>query len=203
MDRKKLKEKAKQDLNGKYSEAIKVVLIMEIINFGITFFISLLETLGLNAPASSIFTLFSFLIVSALLELGNLSFYLKISRNKDTSYKELFSKTKLFMPYIAITVLTAVFVMLWSILFIIPGIIAAVGYIIIDNPNMEAMEVLKQSKKLMNGHKWEFFCLQLSFIGWHLLAACTFGLLYFYVIPYINVTTANYYNYLKDNSENI
>lgn len=68
---------------------------MEIINFGITFFISLLETLGLNAPASSIFTLFSFLIVSALLELGNLSFYLKISRNKDTSYKELFSKTKL------------------------------------------------------------------------------------------------------------
>lgn len=208
MGRKKLKEKAKQDLNGKYSEAIKVVLIMGIINFGITFFISLLETLGLNAPASSIFTSFSSFIVSALLELGNLSFYLKISRNEETSYKELFSKTKLFMPYIAITVLTAVFVMLWSILFIIPGIIAAVGYsmvnyIIIDNPNMEAMEVLKQSKKLMNGHKWEFFCLQLSFIGWHLLAACTFGLLYFYVIPYINVTTANYYNYLKDNSENI
>lgn len=88
---------------------------------------------------------------------------------------------------------------LWSLLFVIPGIIKAISYaltpyILADCKNVRATDALKLSMRMMEGHKWEYFVLGLSFIGWMLLTSLTCGLLYvFYVGPYMNNTFAGYY----------
>ena len=87
-------------------------------------------------------------------------------------------------------------ILLWSLLFVIPGIIKAyeyfmVPYLLGENPNLSTDEALQMSKEMMNGHKWNTFVLQLSFIGWDLLATVTLGLVHvFYVTPYRNMTFA-------------
>ena len=66
-----------------------------------------------------------------------------------------------------------------------------------DNPNIDGSQAIEESKKMMHGHKAELFILDLSFIGWHLLAMLTFGLLYIWLTPYIMLTRAHFYNELK------
>ncbi len=91
------------------------------------------------------------------------------------------------------------FVFLWSLLFWIPGIIksfsyAMAPYILADCPNVKAKDALKLSMRIMKGHKWEFFVLELSFIGWAILGGLTMGILnIFYVDPYMNSSLATYY----------
>ena len=131
-----------------------------------------------------------------------LSYFLKVSRNEPVTYKELFSKTNLFWSYLGIALLTSLFIILWSFLFIIPGIIASISYSLIyyiklDNPELSASEVISKSKEMMNGHKWDYFVLGLSFIGWSILGIFTFGVLYLWLFPYMQVTYANFYNSLK------
>ena len=70
-------------------------------------------------------------------------------------------------------------------------------YILNDHPEMSATEAITESRKMMNGHKMEYFILQLSFIGWILLSVLTFGLLLFYVLPYMQATNAAFYEKLK------
>ena len=103
---------------------------------------------------------------------------------------------------IILTLLIQVFVMLWSLLLVIPGIIKSLSYsmafyILADNPEMSAMEALNESKEIMKGHKWEYFVLNLSFILWILLGVITLGLGFIYVMPYMRTTTANFYNSIK------
>ena len=96
------------------------------------------------------------------------------------------------------------FIWLWSLLFIIPGIIKSysyrlVPYIIKDEPELSAKEVLLRSKALMRGQKWHAFVLDLSFIGWIILSALTLGVLsFFWVDPYIKSTNAALYLKLRD-----
>ena len=95
------------------------------------------------------------------------------------------------------------FIILWSLLFVIPGIVKGysyrmVPYILAENPEIGAMDAITLSRKMMNGNKMKAFMLDLSFIGWTLLACLTCGLLFiFYVQPYYNCTCAELYNALK------
>ena len=95
------------------------------------------------------------------------------------------------------------FIWLWSLLFVIPGIIKAyeyrlVPYIFAENPDMKYSDILAESSKLMKGNKWKTFVLDLSFIGWELLSLCTCGLLsIFYVDPYKLQTDAALYEAIK------
>ncbi len=95
------------------------------------------------------------------------------------------------------------FIWLWSLLFVIPGIIKAyeyrlVPYIFAENPDMKYSDILAESSKLMKGNKWKTFVLDLSFIGWELLSLCTCGLLsVFYVDPYKLQTDAALYEAIK------
>ena len=95
------------------------------------------------------------------------------------------------------------FIWLWSLLFVIPGIIKAyeyrlVPYIFAENPDMKYSDILAESSKLMKGNKWKTFVLDLSFIGWELLSLCTCGLLsVLYVDPYKLQTDAALYEALK------
>jgi len=94
------------------------------------------------------------------------------------------------------------FIFLWSLLFVIPGIIKAiaysqVGFILAENPELEYQEALKRSEDMMRGHKWRYFELQLSFIGWYLLSILTFGIGFIFLAPYLSMTQAAFYDDLK------
>ncbi|MDD2980330.1 MAG: DUF975 family protein [Hespellia sp.] len=96
------------------------------------------------------------------------------------------------------------YTVLWSFLFIIPGIIKSyeyrmIPYLLAENPDMEKDMAFSLSKQMMQGNKWDAFVLDLSFILWHILSAFTCGILeLFYVAPYINMTNAALYVALKD-----
>ena len=67
----------------------------------------------------------------------------------------------------------------------------------IDDPKIDAMAAIKESKEIMNGHKMDYFVLQLSFIGWAILATITFGIGYLWLTPYMATTNANFYDSIK------
>ena len=95
------------------------------------------------------------------------------------------------------------FTYLWSLLFLVPGIIKSyeyrmIPYILAENPSINWREAFRLSKAMMDGQKWNAFVLDLSFIGWHILSAFTFGLLdLFYTNPYQQQTNAELYDVLK------
>ena len=96
-----------------------------------------------------------------------------------------------------------VFCVLWGVLFIIPGIIKSyeyrmIPYLLAEYPGMDRKEVFAESKRMMDGNKWDAFVLDLSFIGWHLLGAITLGIAeVLYVSPYTYLTDAELYRVLK------
>ena len=222
MNRAQLKADAKSSLKGKYGQ----IIIMYLIYFVITFAIGLvmgfiMELLGFDmtetnvavvnntlkvtfgGTAEMVQSILSF-VVTAIFSLGIVSFYLKVSRNEEVTYKELFSKKSLWLLFIGVSIMTSIFTFLWTLLLIIPGIIAAykysmVNYIMVDNPELGVMGAIRKSKEIMQGHKMDLFVLQLSFLGWALLGVLTFGILYIWLVPYMSVTTANFYNQIKGN----
>lgn len=204
MNRVELKEKAKESLTGKYGDAIGIVLLLFAISFITGIGCNILkDILGISKDSYSILNTICSLILSGLFTLGYTSYFLKISRDEDVEISELWSKMNLFVPYIVVSILIGLFTTLWALLLIIPGIIAAFSYsmtfyIMLDNPEMSPMEAIKESKRIMNGHKMDLFILELSFLGWAILGIFTFGILYLWLIPYMNVTTCNFYNEIKE-----
>lgn len=97
------------------------------------------------------------------------------------------------------------YIVLWSLLLIIPGIVKSyeyrmIAYLLAENPNMTKDEAFAISRQMMDGQKWKAFVLDLSFIGWKLLSVLTLGILStFYVRPYKNMTDAALYEALKNN----
>ena len=179
-----LKATARQQMKGN-------VLIF----FGTTF------VLGLILSVSSA-TFVGPLVLGGVVELGTVLLALEIARAGKTEFNTGFKGFTQFGSAFIAAFVGSIFIMLWSCLFIIPGIIAAFRYsmafyILADNPEMSGMEALKASKQMMKGHKMEFFLLQLSFLGWCLLAILTFGILMIWLAPYIKTTNALYYEKLK------
>ena len=200
MNRIELKNRAKESLKGKYGEAIKLLLITFAISFATGFVIGFLN---LDEDIAELISSIVSFAVAGLLGFGTVSFFLKISRNETVTYKELFSKINMCFSYLAISLLVGLFTALWSLLLIIPGIIASISYsqayyLVLDNPELKPMEAISQSKEMMNGHKWDFFVLILSFLGWAILGIFTLGILYLWLVPYMQVTYANFYNSLKE-----
>ncbi len=98
--------------------------------------------------------------------------------------------------------LRTVFTLLWTLLLIIPGIIAALGYamtffILADNPDMEGLSAITKSKELMRGHKWRLFCLGCRFIGWSLLGVLSLGVGFLWIVPYFQTCLTISYEDLK------
>ena len=101
---------------------------------------------------------------------------------------------------LAVYLLTYLFTFLWTLLFIIPGIIKGYSYsmamyIYKDHPELSAKECINLSKQMMDGQKWDLFCLHISYIGWILLSILTCGILFLWVMP--KLQQANYLFYLQ------
>ena len=151
-------------------------------------------------PPQVIIALISFFI-SPVLMLGVHHVHLKATTDEKPRLSEMFSKMPQFGTAFVTSLLTGIFVFLWSLLLIVPGIIATYSYsmvyfILAEHPEMSAMEAIRESKLIMKGHKWELFVLELSFFWWYLLCIVTFGLAMIYVMPYVEMAKANFYKNL-------
>lgn len=185
MNRAELKAAAKQQIKGK---------------IGILFLISLVISI-ISGLASSIVAPLA-LLVTAAFSLSTARVYLTVSRDYDVTVKDAFSGFDDFWSAFKVTFLQGLFTMLWSFLFIIPGIIKGISYsmalyILAENKGKSARECIKESMEMTNGHKMELFVLSLSFIGWFFLIGITFGIAAIWVVPYMNTTLANAYQKLK------
>lgn len=144
-----------------------------------------------------IFGLAAFLL-GGVLQLGYARFLLNQHDGKNAQFGDLFSQFDRFgagfVQFFLITLYTA----LWSLLFIIPGIIAALSYamtpfIMAENPDLSPSEAIAASKELMDGHKMDLFILDLTFIGWTILAGITGNLGHILLNPYVNAAYAAFY----------
>ena len=103
--------------------------------------------------------------------------------------------------------LRGLFEALWTLLFIIPGVVKSYAYrmvpfICAEDEDIDPVDAIKKSQEMMKGHKWEAFVLDLSFIGWHILGVLTLGILeVFYIMPYQYQTNAELYRALKGPEE--
>ena len=147
------------------------------------------------------------IVVSGPLELGLAIISLNVARGVEIKIEQLFDGFKNMAAAIILWLLNNIFIFLWSLLFIIPGIIKSYSYsmsyfILRDNPSMSQDDARSASMAMMYGHKWRLFCLDFSFIGWIILCGLTFGILTFWVFPYIRTAHAEFYQSLltKSNS---
>lgn len=229
-----IKKQAKANLQGKWSTAILVSLIFMAISFAISFASNFVPFIGL-----------ALVIVTIPLQYGLIYSFIKIYRNEEYSYGDLFTSSfnnfskvwkvvgnqllKLIVPIILLVV--SIFILIGggvffaiasngaadssniftilSIIFLIIGYIGYIAsciylfvkdllyvlsfYIMYDNPNMTAKEIVAESEKIMRGQRKKYFSLELSFIGWILLAMLTFGIGIIFLMPYMQISVAIFY----------
>ncbi|NJB83202.1 DUF975 family protein [Wenyingzhuangia aestuarii] len=142
------------------------------------------------------------IIITGPFALGLAFFSLNLSRNKEVKIEQIFDGFKRFTDGLIAYLLILLYVLLWTLLFIIPGIIKAFSYsmtffIMVDEPNLSPQEAMAKSQEMMDGYKMKYFRLTLRFMGWSLLCMLTFGIGFLWLIPYMYVTNAKFYEDLK------
>lgn len=142
-------------------------------------------------------------IVGDIFSLGFIIFLLNSIRRAAPVWGNLLDGFGMIWRFIALSILQWVFVFLWSLLLVVPGIIASYRYrmavyLLIDHPEMSPMDCIRESKRMMVGHKGELFTLDLSFIGWSLLCNIPFVgyAAMVWVVPYTETVYAMYYDAL-------
>ena len=203
MNREKIKNEAKKMIEGNLWTILKPMLIVMII-LG---FVNVISEKVLQ-QATFVGTMCSALLLLAGMPLsyGLDVFILKYVRKEQVDYDEIFKHYSKFVPIFLLGLLMYIFIGLWSLLFVIPGIIAAISYsqamfIMIDGEE-EPGACIKKSKEMMYGYKWDYFVFMLSFFGWYLLCVLTMGIAIAYVAPYVSVSKALYYEELKKIKKN-
>ena len=136
--------------------------------------------------------------IASTVEVGYEGFNVDLIDNKKLSIARLFTSFRFFGKALLANLIRQIFITLWSLLFIIPGIIAQyrysmVPFIIADHPEFTAKDALDYSKMIMIGNKWRLFCLMFSFFGWNILCILTFGILNFWISPYKHAAIAAFY----------
>ena len=139
-------------------------------------------------------------IMSYMVSVGFVIFALHISRDEKAEFGNLFDGFGLFFRVLWLGILEGLLIFLWSLLLVVPGIVAAYRYrqalyLLLDHPERSAWQCLRESSALMSGHKWELFVLDLSFLGWAMLSAM-FAPVSIWLDPYRAITNAGFYNRL-------
>ena len=190
MNNSQIKARAKDAMKNNWGVAIVVFLVYGLIT-------SALSATGIGALATG------------LLTVGISAFFLTVIRNGKAEFESFFNglTDNIGTKFISM-LLVQIYIMLWTLLFYIPGIVksysyAMTPYILLDKPELSATDAITESRKMMNGHKMELFLLDLSFIGWILLSLLTCGILFFYVAPYMQAARAEFYRTLKGDDEPI
>ena len=188
MDIYEFKRTADEKLNGKWNEA------------ALAYFLFSLVVGALNSVGG-----IGMFILGGPLYLGYAMFIDKIYRggrpNIPTIFKGFNDKIG---NAILLGLVSQIYLILWSMLFIIPGIIKSFSYSMIyfiqmDNPDMYYEDVITRSRKIMDGNKGRLFCLYFSYIGWFILSILTFGILFYWLAPKIELAKYAFYQEIKNN----
>jgi uncharacterized membrane protein len=176
--------------------------------FASTFFVG--AVVGLNGGdaevaggAMSVFAQLVEFIISGALMVGFCSYFLGIAQEGEARLELLFTGFRHFWKSFALYFFYILFVCLWMLLLIIPGIIAIFRYamaffILADDEECGPLEAITRSKEMMKGNKWKFFCLHWRFFGWSLLAVFfTFGIGFLWIVPYMQTSFAKFYEDVK------
>lgn len=183
-----LMKMARQSLTGRWGLAIGTFVI----------YLILVGALGVIPILGQI----GALLIAGPFALGVALFSLSLARDEDARMEQIFSGFNNFGTALGVYLLMAIIVFLFTLFLIVPGIIRALAYsqsyfILADNPQMSAMDVLDESKRMMDGYKMKYFRLMLRFLGLALLCILTLGIGFFWFIPYIYVTNAKFYEDIK------
>jgi uncharacterized membrane protein len=181
-ERATLKSSAKQVLGGTYWISFAVCLIF--------------AALAGGGAAAAIFISFPLLV--------GLKYFFIRTPYDDTEFGNLFSsfQSGRYLSTVKTMFFMNLYVFLWSLLFVIPGVIKSyqyrmVPYIIAENPSLSTEQALDLSRRMTDGEKWDMFVLDFSFIGWYMLASLTFGIGFMFLLPYTEATQAQLYLALK------
>ena len=147
---------------------------------------------------ASLFAAVIYFVLGSFIGVGYAKFNLNLVDKKNAAFETLFEYFSHWKTTTIARLLRALYVFLWSLLFIIPGIVAGFSYamtdyILAEDPELTADEAISQSKSIMMGNKWRFFCLQFSFIGWDILATLAFGIGHLWLTPYKQAAYAAFY----------
>ena len=183
-----LMSRARESLRGKWGIVVGVTLVYYLI------------TLIAGSPKALKIVGF---IIGGPLALGYQMFFLSLIRKKEVRFGMLFEGFNNFLTAFGAYVLVVVFVLLWMLLLIVPGIIAGISYsltwfIIADNPGIGSLEAIRKSKAMMQGHKMKLFHLTCRFWAWFLLGIVTAGIGFLWIGPYMIAALTHFYQDLLD-----
>lgn len=139
------------------------------------------------------------LLAGGAAEIGICKYNISMMDNPDDArFSNMFKGFDVFGKALGLRFWQLLLILLWTLLFVFPGIIAAyrysmAPYIMADNPDISIRDAVRQSKQMMHGNKWRLFCLHFSFAGWILLGILTLGIGYVFLAPYINAASAAFY----------
>ena len=184
-----LMDRAKESLKGKWLLGVKVTLI----TFLLTVILGFIPVLGSIAN----------LLIKGPLALGLAIFYLAFSRGQDPVLGKIFEGFNTWVRAFKAFLLMIVYLFFWFMLLIIPGIIyglafSQVYYILAEDKDIRIRDAFYKSRMMMRGYKWKLFCLQLRFLGWFILCLLTLGIGFLWLVPYMYMASAKFYDDIKD-----
>lgn len=206
LNRPAIKAEAKRFIgqNARWWKMTLATIALYLLNGGISIYVNIATAINHDDPSTTVG--YSSSIITLLLipfTIAASGYYLNHIRGFNPEWKSLYKEgIDNYGSYLVTGVLVNVFTFLWSLLFVVPGIIKSLAYsqanyVIHDNPRLKGKEAIEISKRMTNGFKGDLFSMYLSFIGWYILVGLTGGILSIYVTPYVETTAAMYYENLK------
>lgn len=191
------KNRALASLEGNWKDAALATLFFSVIIETPVFFINFFIFNGLGS-------IWSLLMLPATW--GFYILFLNLIRGVKIEWRSIFDGYKDWERIGITMILSVLYILLWLLLLIVPGIIKSLAYsmtpyILKDDLQIKENEALKKSEQMMEGHKMQLFLLQLSFIGWAILCIFTLGIGFFFLIPYMDTAIAHFYEDVKDEYE--
>lgn len=212
MDRKEIKEKAKNMIKGNLWNLLWPVLVIGLVTgllenlIGPSYNVDFknFQQLTFTQPTALQSLLTSILgLISSIAGIAYFKYVLKFVRGEEPKFNDIIECIKeRWLTIILVELVGGLIIFAFSLLLIVPGIIRALayamtGYLAVDT-SLDFSEILKKSKEMMNGYKWDYFVFGLSFIGWILLVPFTLGILLVWLMPYMTVSMALYYEKLRE-----
>lgn len=190
--------------NARWWKMTLATIAIYLISGGFSIYVNIATVINRDDPSTTVG--YSSSVITLLLipfTIAASGYYLNHIRGFNPEWKSLYKEgIDNYGSYLVTGVLVNAFTVLWSLLFVVPGIIKALAYsqakyVIHDNPRLKGKEAIEISKRMTNGFKGDLFSMYLSFIGWYILVGLTGGILSIYVTPYVETTAAMYYENLK------
>ena len=189
---KELRARARQNLGGGIFQTMWLLTLVALLIYSVI--------LGVAS-----YTVIGFILLAGPMEYGLCRILTATARGKkDVNFASLFDAFKEdFGSAVALGFLKNLFIALWSLLFLIPGIVKSYSYALAAFIQQDAEDknwktCIDQSREMMNGNKWKLFCLDLSFIGWYIVGFLCFGVGTYFVMPYHEQARAEFYEELKN-----